>query len=80
MPASGARAVILNASVTQTAGAGYLTLFPAGTARPLASDLNFAAGETQSNLVVVQLGAGGKVSLFTAAGTHVIFDVAGWMS
>ena len=33
------------------------------------------------NLVVVKLGAGGKVSMFNSAGnTHVIYDVAGWYS
>ena len=41
---------------------------PPGTARPLASDLNYAAGETRPNLVVVKVGTGGKVSLFTSAG------------
>ena len=33
------------------------------------------------NLVVVKLGAGGKVAMFNSAGsTHVIYDVAGWYS
>ena len=80
VPSTGVRAVILNATVTGTAAPGYLTIHPAGTARPLVSDLNFNTGETRPNLVVVQVGAGGKVSLFSAAGTHVIFDVAGWVS
>jgi len=80
VPASGARSVVLNVTVTQPVGGGYLTIFPDGAALPLASDLNFAAGETQANLVVVQLGTGGKVSMHAAAGTHVVWDVAGWMS
>jgi uncharacterized protein YkwD len=80
VPAAGVRAVILNATVTQPAGVGYLTIFPTGAARPLASDVNFTAGDTQPNLVVVQVGAGGKVGVFASAGTHVIFDVAGWIS
>ncbi len=80
VPTSGVRAVVLNATVTQPGAAGYLTIYPAGTARPLASDLNYGAGETQANLVVVQVGAGGKVSLYAASTTHVIFDVAGWIS
>jgi hypothetical protein len=80
VPASGVRAVVLNATVVSPSGAGYLTIFPDGTARPLAADLNYAAGETQANLVVVQLGAGGRVSMAAATGTHVIFDVAGWIS
>ena len=80
VPASGVSAVILNATVDAPGGPGYLTLSPSGAARPLASDLNYAGGETRPNLVVVRLGAGGKVDLFTPTRTHVVLDVAGWMS
>lgn len=80
VPATGVRAVVLNATVTAPASLGYMTVFPSGAARPLASDLNFAGGETQANLVVVQVGAGGKVSFASSSAAHVIFDVAGWIS
>jgi predicted esterase len=80
VPATGVSAVILNATVTEPAGGGYLTISPAGTPRPLASDLNYASSETRPNLVVVRLGTGGKVNLFTSAGSQVVFDVAGWFS
>jgi len=80
VPATGVRGVILNATVVGPAGNGFLTIFPAGAPRPNASDLNFAPGETRPNLVVVQLGAGGRVSLFASAQTQVLFDVAGWFS
>ena len=80
VPATGVRGVILNATVVGPAAMGYLTIFPAGAPRPNASDLNFATGETRPNLVVVQVGAGGRVSLFSSAQTHVLFDVAGWFS
>ena len=80
VPSSGARAVILNVTVTEPIAGGYLTMFPAGSARPLASDVNYAAGDNQPNLVVVKLGTGGKVGLYASAGTHVIYDVAGWIS
>ncbi len=73
-------AVILSVTVTQPAGAGFLTIFPSGAARPLASDLNYAAGETRANLVVVRLPANGKVGLFTSNQPHVIFDVAGYFT
>ncbi|MCA1657209.1 MAG: hypothetical protein LC713_05810, partial [Actinobacteria bacterium] len=55
VPATGVAAVILNVTVTQPAGAGFLTIFPAGATRPNASDLNFAQGEDRPNLVVVRL-------------------------
>ena len=80
VPASGVSAVILNATVTQPAGPGWLTISPTGAARPLASDLNFAAGETRPNLVVARVGDGGRVNVFTPTGAHVVFDVAGWFS
>jgi hypothetical protein len=80
VPPSGATAAILNVTVTEPAGPGYFTLFPAGTTRPLASDLNYAPGETRPNLVVVKLGAGGKISLFTPVTAHAVIDVAGWFA
>ena len=80
VPAAGVQAVILNVAVTQPAGPGFLVVFPGGTARPLASDLNYAAGETRSNLVVVRVGANGKVGLFTQTQTHVVIDVAGYFT
>jgi hypothetical protein len=80
VPDSGVSAVILNATVVNPTGPGYLTVFPAGTAMPLASDLNYATGEIRPNLVVVKVGAGGKVSLYTSTGTDVVFDVAGYFT
>ncbi len=47
--------------------------------RPLASNLNYAAGQTVANLVTVKVGAGGKVNLLQQRRrTHVVVDVAGW--
>jgi hypothetical protein len=80
VPATGVSAVILNATVTQPASIGYLTISPTGSARPLVSDLNYAAGETRPNLIVARVGAGGKINLYAASGTHVIFDVAGYFN
>jgi len=81
VPSSGVSAVVLNVTVTNTETAGYLTVYPAGVPHPLASNLNWAAGETVPNLVEVAVGKGGQVTLFNPAG-HVdaIFDVAGYVS
>jgi hypothetical protein len=79
VPATGVSAVVLNTTVTQPTAGGWLTLHPAGTPRPTASNLNFVAGQTVPNLVVVKVGAGGKVAVFNSAGTtQVILDVAGY--
>jgi outer membrane protein assembly factor BamB len=79
MPVSGVSAVVLNVTVTEPTAGSFLTAWPAGQARPLASNLNFVAGQTVANLLVVKVGAGGKISLFNLQGaTHVVADVAGW--
>jgi hypothetical protein len=72
-------AVVLNVTVTGTTAGSYLTVWPNLTSRPNASDLNWAAGLTVPNLVVVKLGADGKLGVYNAAGsTDVIIDVVGW--
>jgi hypothetical protein len=66
-------------TVTGTSAGSYLTLYPSDASQPLASDLNWTAGLTVPNLVVVKLGADGKVTIFNGVGsTDVIADVVGW--
>jgi hypothetical protein len=81
VPASGVAAVVLNVTAVTPSGTGYLTAWPSGTARPLASNLNFTPGQTRPNLVIAALGDNGKVSLFNSAGfTDVVVDVVGWIA
>jgi hypothetical protein len=76
---SGATAVVLNVTVTNPTTAGYLTLFPTGASRPMASNLNFLRGQTNPNMVQVQLGTGGKLNFYNSSGnTDVIADVQGY--
>ena len=42
-------AIVLNVTVTQPAGAGYITVFPANALQPLASSVNFTAGADVAN-------------------------------
>ena len=80
VPASGASAVAMVLTGTDAVGGGFATAWPAGQALPNASVLNLAPGDTRANLVVVPIGAGGKVSLQTSLGMHLIADVAGWFT
>jgi hypothetical protein len=71
-------AVVLNVTVTNPKVASYLTASPAGAVQPLASDLNYVAGQTVPNLVVMKLGANGAIDLSNATGsTDVVVDVVG---
>ncbi|AUG81325.1 hypothetical protein CFP65_6680 [Kitasatospora sp. MMS16-BH015] len=77
-----ATAVTLNMTVTQPTDRGYLTVYPAGTERPTASNLNWVPGQTIANLVTVPV-KDGKVTLFAGGGqgeVHVVADVAGYYS
>ena len=79
VPAVGVSAVVLNVTVTEPSAASWLTAWPAGAPRPQASNLNFGAGRTAPNLVVVKVGDEGQVDLYNSAGSiHVVADVAGW--
>ena len=82
IPASGVSAVVLNVTVTQPTTAGHITLYPDGTALPLAANLNFVAGQTIPNLVVAPVGADGRVDLNNGStGTvQLIADVSGYFS
>src|SRR5262249_24244780 len=77
----GANTVVLNVTVTDTAAPSYLTVWPTGQVRPLASNLNWPAGDTRPNPAVAKVGTGGKVSIFNSAGsTSVIADVVGYFA
>ena len=68
-------------NVTETAAttSGYLTVFPAGQALPTASSLNFVAGRSVPNEVIVPV-TDGKVQIYNGSlGTvHILADLAGF--
>ena len=79
LPSSGIAAVALNLTATEATAPGYVTVWPSGNARPTVSSLNLEqVGQTLPNLVIVPVGADGKVDIFTQSGTHVLADVLGW--
>ena len=78
-----ASAVVLNLTSVNARAAGYATAYPDGITRPLASDLNYSPGQAIPNLVVVQVGADGKVALFNGSATgsvDLVADLVGWFS
>jgi hypothetical protein len=56
-------------------------VWPAGSARPATSNLNFAAGQTIANTVIVPVGTDGKVQVLNAAaaGVAVVVDLTGYV-
>ena len=81
VPATGVSAVALNVTVTDATSAGYITAWPSGTTQPPTSNLNFQAAQTIPNLVIVPVGADGKIALYNGSpGTaSLVADVAGYI-
>lgn len=82
VPAAGGTAVALNVTATNVSGAeSFLTIWPSGSSRPVASNLNFIAGQTVPNLVIVKVGDGGKVAIYNNVGTvDVVADTQGYFA
>ena len=72
-----ATAVAVNVTVTQTSSTGFATVYPCGTAVPLASNVNFVAGEDRAAQAMVGLG-NGSLCIYLSADAHVIVDLWGW--
>jgi hypothetical protein len=77
-----ASAVVLNVTGVGPSSATDLRIYPtprSGTAQPLVSNLNLAAGAVRANLVTVPVGDGGRVRILNSGGAlHVLADIEGW--
>jgi|GEM_PF-2192962 len=77
--ASDVAGVSLNVTVTESAGPGFVTVYPCGT-RPTASSLNFTTGQTIPNAVISQVSGAGEVCFYSSVPTHLIVDLNGWIA
>ena len=71
-------AVALNVTVVQPAADGFVTVYPCGP-RPLASTVNYRAGEIVPNFTIVPYN-GGEVCLYSMTDTEIVVDSFGWSS
>ncbi|MCB0968695.1 MAG: hypothetical protein KDB37_17820, partial [Ilumatobacter sp.] len=74
-----AAAVMLNVTAVGPSAAGFLTVFPCGESVPLASNVNYVAGDAVPNAVLAKVGTGGKVCVFSLAETDLVVDVNGYV-
>ena len=81
VPSVGVTAVVLNVTSTDASAPSFITAWPTGQPRPNASNLNTEPGQDTPNLVIVKVGAGGRISLYNNAGTgHLVADVIGYLT
>jgi lipoprotein-anchoring transpeptidase ErfK/SrfK len=85
LPAPGLTvAAVLNITVVGPAGAGFWTVYPHGTPRPLAANLYvdervalMGDGLAMANLVTVPVAADGSVDVFSQSGGQIVVDMLG---
>jgi hypothetical protein len=79
-------AVVLNLTVTDAHGSGFITAYDDGDPNgvPTASNVNYSPGQTVPNLAVVPVGADGDVALYnggmSAGSVDLIADVTGYFT
>jgi hypothetical protein len=76
-----ASSVSANIAVTNPTAPGHLTLYPAGSSLPLASTINYRAGQTRANNTIFLLGPDGDFVVYCeqASGTVDFFlDISGY--
>ena len=74
------KTAVLNITSTGSQAAGFLTVYPCGTPRPTASNVNYQAGTDIANTVITAIGVGGKVCVYTSSPTHIIADLNGTLN
>jgi hypothetical protein len=72
----GSSAIIANVTVAEPVGAGFASIFAAGTARPFVSSVNYRWTHPVGALTLTRVSTRG-VGVHSSAGVHVIVDVAG---
>src|SRR5215472_7614203 len=71
--------LVLNVTATDATAPSFLTVWPDGAPQPLASDLNFEAGQTVPNLTVAKLSSTRAFDVFNLQGAvDVVVDVFGF--
>ena len=79
VPATGVSAVALQVTMRKPSVASYLTVGPAGGNTPSARRVSATMNATSTSLVVVPVGADGKVSFYTSYGaTDLVVNVVGF--
>jgi hypothetical protein len=77
-----ARAIVGNLTVTQSAQAGYLTVYAGGSPLPPTAAITFTAGRLLSNITTLALAQNGLGTVTVKSGTggtvHLILDVTGY--
>jgi hypothetical protein len=74
----GAIAVVANVTAVAGAGAGFLTVYADGAARPATPNVNYVANQLIPNRVTATLSTSGKIDVYSSQTTNVFVDISGY--
>lgn len=79
---AGAEAIVINVTAVDPTQAGYLTVFPYGEERPLASSLNYIAGGVAGNEVIAKQAKAqaAALSVYSYAAVDIVVDAVGYFA
>ena len=79
---SNATALVINVTAVAPAASGDVVVYPDGQSTPTASNLNFAAGQTVPNLVIVPIPADGVIDFYlqSSGSADLLADLEGYYS
>jgi len=75
-----ASAYSLNLTVVPNGILGFLTTWPSGQARPLASSLNALTGTIVGNAAIVPAGTNGSIDMYASGPTDLVIDINGYFA
>ena len=78
--AEGAKAAIVNVTIVGPETAGYATVWPCDEPRPDTSNLNFLAGQTVANAVIIKPSPKNTICAYTDAAADILVDESGYLS
>ena len=70
--------VSANVVAVKPSNDGFITVYPCGVDQPLASTLNYQAGNNNTNEFTVPLGPDGKICIYAQQETDIVVDIYGY--
>jgi uncharacterized protein (DUF1501 family) len=81
VPSSGVSGVMLNVTAVTPTDNTYVTVYPSGSVRPLASNLNVSVNQVIPNMVLARIGPTGTVMMYNNGGVvDLVADVVGYFT
>ena len=81
VPSNGVSGVMINLTAVAPTAQTFITVYPGGSDRPMASNLNVSAGQVIPNMVLARLGPDGTVMMFNNGGVvDLVADVVGYFT